>query len=194
MPTSHRPDALRRRLAAALRPARPAALALAAVLAAAAAPAQPGGGVYRCPGNVYTDGLDRAEAQARGCIALDIGVALPAPPRRAGAEAAGQAASGAAGPRPAPRPAGAASAAPIAARVDPAEQRARDADKRRILDEELAREEARLATLKRELQAPPPPGQPAPAREAAQRALQASIARSEADLAALRRELAKTSP
>lgn len=168
------------------------ALALVLLGLAGAGPAQAqAGGVYRCPGNVYTDGLERAEAQARGCIALDLGVALPAPPRRAGAEAA-EAAASAPPPRAGPRPAAAAASPPAPARVDPAEQRARDADKRRILGEELVREEARLADLRRDLAAPAAPGQDAQAREARQRALQASIARSEADLAALRRELAKT--
>ena len=39
---------------------------------------------------------------------------------------------------------------PAGARVDPAEQRARDSDARRILQDELQREEDRLAELKKE--------------------------------------------
>ncbi len=137
--------------------------------------------VYRCSGNLYTDAIDAAEARQRGCSPIEAAVSLPVPaaPRATAAT---------------PR----ASAAPAdgtTARVDPAVQRVRDADKRRILEAELAAEQQRLAGLQRELdavQAPARPGEAATERSTRAGLLRESIERSQADLAALRRELAKT--
>jgi SMC interacting uncharacterized protein involved in chromosome segregation len=97
-----------------------------------------------------------------------------------------------------PRPAAAASGANGRSgegRVDPADQRARDSDARRILGEELKREEERLAALRSEFNN----GQPE--RRGDERNYQkfidrvaemrAAIARKESDIAALKREIAK---
>lgn len=63
-------------------------------------------------------------------------------------------------------------------RIDPAVQRERDSDRRRILEEELAREQAVLAGLQRQ-------GAAADA---------ATVARTQANVAAVRQELARTTP
>lgn len=158
------------------------ALALPAWLAAPAAAWAQARPVYRCSGNLYTDALDAAEARQRGCSPIDAVLSLPAAPAAARATGSG-------------RPAEAASSA-TQARVDPAQQRSRDEDKRRILEAELAAEQQRLAALQRELDAvlaPARPGEPLPAERASRgQTIKASIERSQADLAALRRELAKT--
>jgi hypothetical protein len=84
------------------------------------------------------------------------------------------------------------------ARIDPAEQKARDNDARRILENELRREEERLAAMKAEF------NNGEPERRGDERNYQkyldrvaemkAGIARKESDIAALRRELAKLPP
>lgn len=138
--------------------------------------------VYRCPGNLYTDQITAREAQERGCKTLSgAPVTVVQSPARRPASGTGPAASAAQG-----RP---------EVRVDPAEQRARDTDARRILEGELRKEEERLAQARREL-----------ADGEAQRRgdernyakyqervaeLKAAVARKEADVAAIRRELAK---
>lgn len=63
-------------------------------------------------------------------------------------------------------------------RIDPPVQRERDSDRRRILEEELAREQAVLAGLQRQ-------GAAADA---------ATVARTQANVAAVRQELARTAP
>jgi len=141
--------------------------------------------VYRCPGPpvLYTDALSAAEARDRGCRTIEgapitvVQSRRPTPP-----------ASGAAGPA-------AVAQRPGEGRVDPAAQRARDTDARRILTEELQREEQRLAELQREFNN----GQPE--RRGDERNFQryldrvaemkAGITRKEADIAAIRRELGK---
>jgi hypothetical protein len=136
--------------------------------------------VYRCPGNpvLYTDALSAKEAQERGCKVIDgtpISIIQSAPPGRKSDE----------GSRPpSSRP-----------RVDASEQRARDLDRRAILQAELSREEAALRSLQAEL------GNGEPERRGDERnyqrylervaALRAGVARKEADIAALKREMAK---
>ena len=140
--------------------------------------------VYRCPGPpvLYTDPLSAQEARDRGCRTIEgAPVTIVQAPR----------------PRlPASAPAGA--ARPGEAKVDPASQRARDSDARRILGDELQREENRLAELRREF------NNGEPERRGDERNYQryidrvaemrAALARKEADIAALRRELAKLQP
>lgn len=139
--------------------------------------------VYRCPGNLYTDQLSAKEAQDRGCKTLEgtpITV-IQGPARREAPKAV--TAPAASGP------------AREGARIDPAEQKARDSDARRILEAELRREEERLAALQQEYNN----GQPE--RLGSERnyqryldrveGLKAAIARKEADIAAIKRELAK---
>lgn len=162
-----------------------AALAAAAPIAAAA---QPGSGtVYRCPGNpvLYTDQLSAKEAIAKGCRTIEgAPITIVETPR----------------PRPTTsppaRPGG--SASPPGSRIDPADQRARDGERRSILQAELNREEARLADLRREYN----DGQPE--RLGSERnyqkyldrveELKAGIARKENDIASIRRELGKLPP
>lgn len=159
--------------------------------------------VYRCPGPpvLYTDAISPAEARDRGCRVIDgapltvtqsarrpAAASAPVatnpqgtPPATAGGAAAGGAPSGTA-----PRP---------EARVDPALQRARDAEARRILTAELRREEERLEQLKREFNN----GEPERRGDERNFALyqqrvaemRAVIGRKESDIAAIRRELAK---
>lgn len=160
------------------------ATALAATLAAGGAAAQSGGGVvYRCPGPpvLYTDTLTPAEAKEKGCRTIE-GAPVTVMQSR---------------PRPAPAPAASAppAAAPAGARVDPAEQRRRDSDRRAILEAELRREEQRLAEMRREYN----DGQPE--RLGSERNFQryldrvaqmrTDIERKEGDIAAIKRELAK---
>lgn len=78
-------------------------------------------------------------------------------------------------------------------RVDPAVQRLRDNDRRRILEDELRKEEARLSELRREFnngepERRPDERQPAKYFERVQK-LRDDIGRSEGNVASLRREL-----
>ena len=163
----------------------------AAVLTSAPALAQDPRPVYRCPGPpvLYTDALSADEARSRNCRTIDgASVTVVQAPRRpapASASAPGPAAA------PAARP-------PGDTRIDPAAQRARDADARRILQEELQREEQRLAQLRAEF------NNGEPERRGDERnfaryqervaEMRAAIQRKEADIAALRRELGKLAP
>lgn len=143
--------------------------------------------VYRCPGPpvLYTDTLSPQEARDRNCRTIEGATVtvVQSPPRR---------------PASAP-PAGTSTARPAGeTRIDPASQRARDADARRILQEELQREEERLGQLRAEF------GNGEPERRGDERnfaryqervaEMRAAILRKEADIAALKRELAKLAP
>jgi hypothetical protein len=138
--------------------------------------------VYRCPGPpvLYTDALSPQEARDKGCRTIEGApvTIVPATKPRAPAAASG----------PAGRPGD-------SNRVDPIEQRARDSDARRILNEELRREEDRLIQLRRDF------NNGEPERNGDERNYQkyldrvaemkAAIARKEADIAAIKRELGK---
>ena len=158
--------------------------------------------VYRCPGPpvLYTDAITPEEAKERNCRGIDgAPLTVVQTPRRASTAPAGT--PGAAAPAgSAPR---AAAAAPAAAarpdtRIDPAVQRARDADARRILESELRREEERLEFLRREFNN----GEPERRGEERNFALyqqrvaemRAAIGRKESDIAAIKRELGKLAP
>ncbi|HEX7441936.1 MAG TPA: hypothetical protein VF319_17765 [Caldimonas sp.] len=158
-----------------------ASLALAAAIAGAwpgATEAQPGAPYYQCPGNVFTNTISAKEAEARHCTAKEAKEPTTI-----------------AGPKPRAVSAPALASGPAAARVDPASQRARDSDARRILEDELKTEEERLAALRKEYNS----GEPE--RQGDERnfqkyldrtaELKAAVARKEADIAAIRRELAK---
>ena len=155
--------------------------------AALAGPAQAQAAVYRCPGPPveYTDALTAQQARDRGCRSIEgtpITVIQSRPP----------APRAAAGVPPAP------GARPPEARVDPAAQRARDTDSRRILEAELRREEERLSELRKEY------NNGEPERQGNERNyqkyldrvadLKSGIARKEGDIAAIKRELAKLPP
>ena len=145
--------------------------------------------VYRCPGPpvLYTDTLTLAEARERGCRSIE---GTPVTIIQARPRATANAALGTSGPASAARPAD--------TRVDPAAQRARDSDARRILNDELRREEERLGSMQREF------NNGEPERRGDERNFQrfldrvaemrAGIARKEADIAAIRREIGKLPP
>ena len=134
--------------------------------------------VYRCPGNLYTDALSAKDAIAKGCKTLEgapitiIQSQTPRTPSRAGTT------SGSGGEK-----------------VSSADQKARDADSRSILEAELRKEEEALAALKKEF------NNGEPERRGDERNYQkyidrvaemkASIARKEADVASIKRELGK---
>ena len=145
--------------------------------------------VYKCPGPpvLYTDAISSQEARDRGCRTIEGApiTVISAPARRPAASAARVAGAGGAGPVP----------ASAGERIDPAEQRARDTDKRRILSDELRIEEERLVELRRQF------NNGEPERRGDERnyqryldrvsELRAAILRKEGDVAALRRELGK---
>jgi hypothetical protein len=154
--------------------------AMVLLLATAGAGAQ--GVVYRCPGNPesYTNLLSAQEAKDKGCRTVEGApiTIVAAPPR--------------------PRPAAAASAGRGEGRIDPADQKARDNDARRILIDELQREEERLAALQKEYNNGEPErrGDERNYQKYIDRVadLKAAVTRKEADVAALKRELAKLPP
>ncbi|SFV10770.1 DUF4124 domain-containing protein [Pseudoduganella namucuonensis] len=119
-----------------------------------------------------------------GCKPLDIPGAIPAPaPRRV---------EGAQRPRaPAPAPAATPGDFP---RVDSGEQKARDNDRRQILQDELSGEQARLTELKREFNGGEPErrGDERNYAKYQERVanLKDSISRSEKNVEALKREIA----
>jgi hypothetical protein len=176
-------------LALAIAVAMAVACALGAASVAQAQSTPPGGAtVYRCPGPpvLYTDSLSAQEARERGCKTIDGApiTVLQAPKPRPVA-----AAGNAAAPSAAPASRGA------EGRVDPAEQRGRDSDRRRILSDELRTEEGKLAELQREFNAGEPErrGDERNFAKYQQRVaeMRAAISRREADVAALKRELGK---
>ncbi len=140
--------------------------------------------VYRCPGPpvLYTDALSPQEARDKGCRTIEGApiTIVPATKPRTPTAAPASGPPGRAGD---------------SNRIDPAEQRARDSDARRILNEELRREEDRLTQLRRDF------NNGEPERNGDERNYQkyldrvaemkAAIARKEADIAAIRRELGK---
>jgi hypothetical protein len=162
-------------------------MAIALCAAAFSAHAQGGAGtvVYRCPGNVYTSERDISPKQAedKGCKVLEgTPLTVIQGPRPRTAAAAPSAAAA-----PAPRGSD--------AKVDAAQQRARDSDAKRILEEELRKEEERLAAMQKEYNG----GEPE--RKGDERNYQryidrvaemkAALARKEGDIAAIKRELSK---
>jgi hypothetical protein len=161
---------------------RVALLAWAGLMAAGAASAQDPKPVYRCPGPpvLYTDAINIQEAREKGCRTIEGApitiVQTPVRPRPAAAPATGA-------DRPGDQ------------RVDPAAQRARDTDARRILTEELRREEDRLAAMQAEFNKGEPErrGDERNFARYAERVaeMKAAIQRKEADIAAIKREIAK---
>ena len=157
--------------------------------------------VYRCPGPpvLYTDAITPEEARERNCRGIDgAPLTVVQTPRRPSPAPAAAAAPGAAAPSGAAAPAAAGATPRPDTRIDPAVQRARDADARRILEAELRREEERLELLRREFNN----GEPERRGEERNFALyqqrvaemRAAIGRKESDIAAIRRELGKLTP
>jgi hypothetical protein len=152
------------------------------VFAAASVSAQ--GQIFRCPGNVYTNSA--AEANARGCKALEGGNVTVVQ----GTRVTGAAASGVAN-------VSAPAASREAARVNSGEQKARDSDARAILEAELKKAEAQKAELVKEYNN----GEPeklGPETRNHQKyldrvaELKASIERTENDIKGLQRELGRS--
>lgn len=169
---------------------RPARLLAIALVTAVAAPA--GAEIFKCEG---PDGVTEysntqpAARSGRTCRSLDVGniTVIPAPRAPTPAAPAAPASAAPQGTRPDGFP-----------RVDSSTQRARDDDRRRILEGELAREEARLAELRREYNNGEPERQGSERNyqkylDRVQR-LKDDIARAEANLITLRRELAGGRP
>lgn len=136
--------------------------------------------MYRCPGNDYNNTISAKEAKDRGCRTIEsapVSIIQGARPRTGAA------------------PASASASGSLTARIDPAAQRARDSDARRILESELKTEEDRLAALQKEF------NNGEPERMGGEKNYQkyldrvaemkAAIARKEGDIGAIRRELAK---
>jgi hypothetical protein len=134
--------------------------------------------MYRCPGNEYNNTLSAKEAKDKGCKTIEgapITIIQGVKPRAGATPPAGS--------------------GPAGSKVDPADQRARDTDSRRILEGELKREEDRLASLKTDYNN----GQPE--RQGSEKNyqkyldrvtdLKAAIARKESDVLALKREIGK---
>ena len=165
----------------------PISSALAAALVCAvghgAALAAEEGATYRCPNNDYKNTISAKEAEKLGCKKLEgapVTVIQMTKPRPQGTTV----------------PAAATGSSP--AKVDPAAQRARDSDARRILENELRAEEERLAALKKEYNngQPERQGNEQNYQKYVDRVgqLSAAITRKEADIAAIRRELQKLPP
>jgi hypothetical protein len=163
-------------------------LLAAAALPASAQPAAAASQVYRCPGPpvLYTDAISPKEAIEKGCRTIEgtpITIIQAPRPRPAAAASGGN---------------GAAAAPPRAAgdgKVDPAAQRQRDSEARRILQDELKKEEDKLAQMQKDY------NNGEPERRGDERNYQryidrvaemkAAITRKEADISALKREIAK---
>lgn len=134
---------------------------------------------YKCPNHVYSNTISAKEAKDKGCTVLDnapITVIQSNKPRAAAGGASGSTAS--------------------SGRIDPADQRARDTDARRILEAELRREEERLAAMKLEYNNGQPDRQGNEVKNYQKYLdrvtdMKAAIERKEGDVAALKRELLK---
>ena len=164
-------------------------LLAAGALPASAQPAAAASQVYRCPGPpvLYTDAISPKEAIEKGCRTIEgtpITIIQAPRPRPAAAPSGG---SGS-GSSTAPRAAG-------DGKVDPAAQRQRDSEARRILQDELKKEEDKLAQMQKDY------NNGEPERRGDERNYQryldrvaemkAAITRKEADISALKREIAK---
>ncbi len=159
-----------------------AALLLAvAALPAFAADTPDASVMYRCPGNDYKNTITAKEAEKLGCRKIEgapVTIMQMTKPRPANAVPVTAAGSG--------------------AKIDPAAQRARDSDARRILEDELKTEEERLAAMQKDFNN----GQPE--RQGDEKNYQkyldrvaemrAAIARKQTDIAAIQREIKKLPP
>lgn len=158
-----------------------------AFLAALALPATAASDkIWRC-GNEYTN--QPGDAKARGCKPVEGGnlTVIEGLKPQAGARTASN-----------PFQAGGQGARSGGERVDSAEQRARDADARAILETELRKAEARLAELRQEYRDGDPEKRPEelrnpPLHQQRTAMLKEQVGRAEADVAAIRRELARAS-
>jgi hypothetical protein len=129
---------------------------------------------YQCPGNVFTNTITPKEAEAKGCkaMATQQPTTIPAPKVRAAA------------------------AGPSASKVDAQEQKQRDSDARKILQDELIKAQTQLDALQKEYNNGQPErhGDEKNYQKYLDRTadLKAQIERTESDISAITRELAKT--
>ena len=152
------------------------------VLGAATTATAQDGRIYRC-GNEYTN--NPTVAKQRDCKLMEGGNVTIVQGTRGGGSGGGGSSSG-----------NVVTAPPAAARIDNDQQKARDADARAILDNELRRSQARQAELQREYNN----GEPerlGPETRNYQKyldrvaELKAAIARNESDMDGIRRELSR---
>ncbi|MFL6659973.1 MAG: DUF4124 domain-containing protein [Massilia sp.] len=143
---------------------RLASLALGLLGSMLVQPAAQARGVYLCQS--ASGGKELTDTYRAGCKTIDVpgSIAAPAPRSRGGARVAAPVST----PSDFPK-------------VDNAQQKARDNDRREILNDELRSEEAKLAALRADLKGA------TPERENLTRQ---NISRSEKNLEALRREIA----
>jgi len=164
------------------------AVAIAAFGAVQSASAEGNGGsvVYRCPGPpvLYTDALSANEAREKNCRTIEgstITVIQGQRPRSPS--------------QPVPSASGARPTGDANAKVDPSQQRTRDNDARRILEDELKKEEEKLAALQKEYNNGEPErrGDERNYQKYLERVaeLKAAVGRKESDVAAIKRELTK---
>jgi hypothetical protein len=160
----------------------------AACVVASVAQAQSGSSsvVYRCPGNVYTSDreLTAKLAEEKGCKSIEGTPVTVIQSQR---------------PRPSATPVPASGARPSGeGKVEPSQQRARDSDARRILEDELKKEEDKLGELQKEYNGGNPErrGDERNFQKFQERVaeLKAAVGRKESDIAAIKRELVKISP
>lgn len=138
--------------------------------------------VWRC-GNEYTN--NAAIAQQRGCKVMEGGNVTVVQGTRPPAAAPAAKSSGAAAPR-----------STGDARVDSADQRARDGEARSILESELKKAEARQLELQKEYSNGEPDKQGSESRNYQKyldrvAGMKADLARNESDIAGIRRELGR---
>jgi hypothetical protein len=159
------------------------ALTIPLALALAVSAAQAQTRIWRC-GNTYTN--DASMAQSHGCKAVEGGnVTVVEGTKVHGGSTV--------------RVATAAPSSASGQKIDPGEQKARDADARAILEAELKKAEARQAELAKEYNNGEPDKQGAEARNYQKyldrvAELKASMARNETDIAGIRRELDRLAP
>jgi hypothetical protein len=137
--------------------------------------------IYKC---VDEGGrIEFTDTRRNGCKALDLPSTIPAPAQHR-----------AAGPSGAAHPAAAASAPADFPKVNGAQQKARDDDRREILNDELRNEEKKLADLRREFNGGEPErnGNERNFAKYQERVVQMkdNIGRAEKNIDALRREIA----
>ena len=163
------------------RPSSLPCLAAAAALALVAngAMAAEGSTYYQCPGNVFTNTITPKEAEAKGCKAMmaQQPTTIPAPKTHTSTAAAAPGNS-------------------ASSKVDAQEQKARDTDARKILQDELIKAQQNLDALQKEYNngQPERKGDEKNYQKYLDRTndLKAQITRTESDISAITRELAKT--
>jgi hypothetical protein len=148
-----------------------------ALLAGLAAQARADATIYKCVDEAGR--VEFTDINKRGCKVLDLPNTIPAPPARKGVPAHPAAAA----PTPSDFP-----------RVDSAQQRARDNDRREILEDELRNEEKKLAELRRDFNNGEPERQGNERNYAKYQErvgqMRDNIGRAERNIEALKRELA----